>query len=329
MAGVVVILIGAAMALALAFLRREGRPSGESPGLESLLHEVRRLAQAQDALRLDFQQGREASLVGLSQTTQALQGQLGHAQRALAEVKALEQGRTRQLDYATDALRRLESIVAGSSARGAAGESILARALGQLPPDLLAHDVPFGSRVVEYALRLPDGRYLPIDSKWTSAASLEALELAEDQAERRALRDEIARDLRARLREMGKYLDPGRTISLAVLAVPDAVHSAAPEVHGEGWREGVLIVPYSLALPFVLTVYRLALRFPAAVETEDLTARLHVVGESLRRIEDEVEGRLSRSLVQLQNARDALRGHASEGRGAAERLQRTAEIPAD
>jgi DNA recombination protein RmuC len=290
---------------------------------------LRRLHDEQADLRLDLQRVREASLLGLNQASQALQGQLGHAQRALAEVKALEQGRTRQLDYATDALRRLESIVAGSSTRGAAGESILARALGQLPPDLLAHDVAFGSRVVEYALRLPDGRYLPIDSKWTSVASLEALELAEDHAERRALRDEIARDLRTRLREMGKYLDPERTVSLAVLAVPDAVHSAAPEVHGEGWREGVLIVPYSLALPFVLTVYRLALRFPAAIETGDLTARLHVVGESLRRIEDEVEGRLSRSLVQLHNARDALRGHVSEGRGATERLLRATEIEAE
>ena len=116
-----------------------GSPSASSP----FFMKLRRLAQAQDALRLDFQQGREASLVGLAQATQALQGQLGHAQRALAEVKALEQGRTRQLDYATDALRRLESIVAGSSARGTAGESILARALGQLPPDLLAHDVAF------------------------------------------------------------------------------------------------------------------------------------------------------------------------------------------
>ena len=145
----------------------------------------------------------------------SLQGQIGHAQRALAEVKALEQGRTRQLDYATDALRRLEAVVAGSSTRGAAGESILARTLGQLPPDLLAHDVVFGSRVVEYALRLPDGRYLPIDSKWTSVASLEALELAEDAGERRRLEEQVVRDLRVRLREMSRYLDPERTLSLA------------------------------------------------------------------------------------------------------------------
>ncbi len=71
-------------------------------------------------------------------------------------------------------------------------------------------------------------------------------------------------------------------------------------------------MPYSLALPFVLTVYRLALRFGAAVDQDLMRSRLHVVDQVLARIEDEVEGRLSRGLVQVQNARDALRGHASE-----------------
>ena len=83
-----------------------------------------------------------------------------------------------------------------------------------------------------------------------------------------APRSPLSRDLRARVREMAKYLDPERTVSLAVLAVPDAVHAAAPEVHAEGWGEGVLVVPYSLALPFVLTVYRLALRFGAAADQD-------------------------------------------------------------
>jgi DNA recombination protein RmuC len=185
--------------------------------------------------------------------------------------------------------------------------------------------VAFGGRVVEYALRLPDGRYLPIDSKWTSVASLEALELAEGPAERRRLEEQVARDLRVRLREMSRYLDPERTVSLAVLAVPDAVYASALEVRSEGWREGVLIVPYSMALPFVLVVYRLTLRLSPPVDQGDLLARLHAVAEGLHRIEEEVEGRLSRGLLQVQNARDALRGHASEARGAAERLLRTAD----
>jgi DNA recombination protein RmuC len=286
--------------------------------------ELRQLGQVQEALRLDVHRGREASLLGLAQATQALQGQLGQAERALAEMRALERGRARQLDYAADALRRLETVVAGSHARGAAGESVLARGLGQLPPDLLSRGVTFGGRVVEYALRLPGGRLLPVDSKWTSAPSLEALDRAEDASERRALQAAIARDLRLRVREMGKYMAAERTVSLAVLAVPDAVHAAAPEVHGEAWREGVLIVPYSLALPFVLAVYRLALRL-GAVDEGALRARLHVVAEALRAIGEEVEGRLSRGLLQVQNARDALRGHASEAQAATERLLGAAE----
>jgi len=104
---------------------------------------------------------------------------------------------------------------------------------------------------------------------------------------------------------MGKYLDPERTLSLGLLAVPDAVYEAAPEAHGEGYRLGVLVVPYSLALPYVLALYRLTVRFGCAVDTDQLADRIRGLEETLRRVDDEVEGRLSRGLVQAGNARDA------------------------
>jgi hypothetical protein len=119
---------------------------------------------------------------------------------------------------------------------------------------------------------------------------------------------------------MAKYLDPDRTLALAVLAVPDAVHTEAPEVRSEGWREGVLVVPYSLALPFVLALYRLTVRFAPASVAEDASARLARLPELLQRMDEEVEGRLSRALVQAANARDALRGDVAEARRTAGRL---------
>ena len=284
--------------------------------------ELARLTRSQEDLRQDVQRGREASILQLSETAKDLRGEIGQAQKALAEVKALEQGRARQLEQAADSLKRLEAVVAGSSTRGTAGENILARALAQLPPDLLEINVSFGSRMVEYALRLPGGRFLPIDSKWTSAALLERLEsLAEDQPqERRRVLEQVVRDVRAKIRDMTKYLDPERTLSLGLLAVPDAVYTAAPEAHGEGYRDGVLVVPYSLALPYVLALYRLSVRFGCAVDTDQLASRLRQLEEVLRRAADEVESRLSRGLVQAENARDALRDHLLEARRATERL---------
>jgi DNA recombination protein RmuC len=294
--------------------------------LVHLQGDLTRLARSQEDLRQDVQRGREASILQLSETAKGLHGEISQAQRALAEVKALEQGRARQMEQASDSLKRLEAVVAGSSTRGTAGENILARALAQLPPDLLEINVAFGSRIVEYALRLPGGRFLPIDSKWTSAALLERLDTvaAEQPQERRRLLDQVVRDLRTKIRDMTKYLDPERTLSLGLLAVPDAVYVAAPEAHGEGYREGVLVVPYSLALPFVLALYRLTVRFGCAVDTDQLAARLRALEEILHRSADVVESRLSRGLVQAENARDALRDHLLEARRATERLLQTA-----
>jgi DNA recombination protein RmuC len=286
-----------------------------------------RLSRGQQELRVELQRGREASLRDLSRATEGIRGELSGAQRVLAEVRALEQSRLRQMDQAADSLRRLEAVVAGSSSRGAAGENILARAFAQLPPDMLERDVPFGSRQVEYALRLPGGRLLPIDSKWTSASSLERLADTDDPLERRRLQEQVVRDVRAKAREVAKYLDPERTLSLGILAVPDAVHGAAAEAHAEGHRDGVLIVPYSLALPFVLAVYRLSLRF-GAFDSESLGSRVRLLDDALRRIEEETEGRLTRGLVLAQNARDGLREHVADARRESDRLLQGAEIGA-
>lgn len=264
-------------------------------------------------LRGEVMKSREASLRDLADAAQGIRGDLGQAQRTLAEVRALELGRVRQWEMATESLRRLESVIAGSSTRGAAGENVLARSLCQLPPDLLETNLPLGNKVVEYALRLPGGRYLPIDSKWTGVPALEALPDA-SPAERRRLVEQVGRDLRARIRDVARYLDPERTIGIGLLAVPDALYGASPEAHGDGHREGVLVVPYSLALPFVLAIYRLALRFGCAVDGDRLAERLRTVDEALERSAGEVESRLSRSLVLLENARDALRGELAGAR---------------
>jgi DNA recombination protein RmuC len=319
------ILLGVAvLALVVLALGRRGGLSLDDLGrtLAPLQSELMRLSRQQEELRGEAQRGRESWIVQLGATTQEIRGDIGEARRALAEVKALEEGRMRQMDRAADSLRRLEVVIAGSGSRGAAGENILVRALAQLPPDLLSVNVAFGSKVVEYAVRLPDGRLLPIDSKWTSVGTLERLEESDDPAELKRLVEQIAREVRARIRDMTKYLDPDRTLGLAVLALPDAVYHSAPEVHGEGYREGVLLVPYSLALPFLLTLYRLAVRFGVGTDAQAVATGLRELSETLRKMDEEVEGRLSRALTQAQNARDALREHGSLAQRTAARLTR-------
>ena len=98
------------------------------------------------------------------------------------------------------------------------------------------------------------------------AAELQPVEIYGER--RRRLAEAVGDDLRER-----RLLWLGHALSLAVLAVPDAVHAASPAAHAEGWRDGVLVVPYSLTLSFVLVVYRLSVRFGAVPAAEEKPAK--------------------------------------------------------
>ena len=213
------------------------------------------------------------------------------------------------------------------------GERTLALAVLAVPdaayaavPEARAEGFREGVLVVPYTLALPAALLvyrlaLRFDSKWPALGPLERLATAEDEAERRKLAEQVRTELRARAREMARYLDGERTLALAVLAVPDAAYAAVPEARAEGFREGVLVVPYTLALPAALLVYRLALRFGAQADGDRLGEALQRLGQALAQADEELEGRVSRGLVQLENGRDALRRHLAEARQATASVQ--------
>src|SRR6266576_4262968 len=114
---------------------------------------------------------------GQTQESQAaeLRERLTQTQSVVEGLRSALTARQPVEDEARASLRRLESVIAGSSTRGAAGENILEETLKALPPEMLQRNVWVGGKVVELALRLPGGKLLPIDSKWVSSNALEQL----------------------------------------------------------------------------------------------------------------------------------------------------------
>src|SRR5438045_153920 len=78
---------------------------------------------------------------------------------------------------------------------------------------------------------------------------LEALEAATDPVEREALARSVERIVALRAREVSTYLDPSLTAPVAVAAVPDAAYAVLRRAHADAFARGVVIVPYSTALP--------------------------------------------------------------------------------
>jgi DNA anti-recombination protein RmuC len=252
----------------------------------------------------------------------ALRDELAGARRTLEELRRGEVDRRERERESWEVVRRLSTVLAGGSSKGRAGENVLRQHLAELPPGMLVTDFRVNGKVVEFGLLLPDGRRLPVDSKWSALAELEALEAARDPVERDARARDVERVVVARAREVAQYLDPAMTAPVAVAAIPDAAYAALRRAHADAFARGVVIVPYSTALPVLLFLYSLVHRLGDA---GDARSALGEVGALLDSIEEIVENKVARAGRMIANGADELRSHLGKARGSVARGRSSSE----
>ncbi len=282
--------------------------------LTSVTELVHQTVRTQEILTQHLGQVQESLTGNLAAAQQGLRTEITQTRELIAQIQAADQIREKHEREAWDVLKRLETVLAGTKSRGIAGENILGTILAQLPAELRETNLMINNKPVEFALRLPHGRLLPIDSKWPALSQLERLQEAEDPAVRRALADEIQSEVKRKIREVTKYLDPDRTIRLGVLAVPDAVFDLCVEAHVEAFKQGVVIISYTQVIPYLLSLLQVILRFGTEIDTARLSQSLTTIADALEKMDNEVDGRLSRTITQLQNSREDLKAHLSRAR---------------
>jgi hypothetical protein len=309
---VIGIVVGLLAGLALALWHRQG---AGAMGTGSVEHEMR--VQAAELRRMADQAAQREL------ASEQLRAGLEGARRALDELRLREQERRGSDTEQREVVRRLATVLAGGAAKGRAGENVLREHLADLPPGMLVTDLRVNGKVVEFGLALPDGRRLPIDSKWTAVGELEALQAATDPVERDACARAVEKAVSNRVREVAQYLDPAVTSPVAVAAVPDAAYAAIKRAHADAYTRGVVIVPYGSALPIVLFLYALVQRFG---DTADVRTSLADISCALDAMEAVVENRFQKALAMLSGGTDAFRSELGKARGTIARA-RTAAPP--
>ncbi len=292
-------IIGLLAGLTIALAKRP-TPTGDvdlGRQLEVQASELRRLADAAAQRELASEQLRQG---------------LDGARRALDELRTRDQERRATDGEQREVIRRLATVLAGGSSKGRAGEHVLREHLSQLPPGMLTSDFRVNGRVVEFGLVLPDGRRLPIDSKWSALAELEALDAATDTVARDQSARAVERLVVSRTKEVAQYLDPALTAPVAVAAVPDAVFAVLKRAHADAFAQGVIVVPYSNALPIVLFLYELVRRYG---DVSDAHASLAEVARVLDALDAIVENKVAKAATMLTNGADEFRSHLGKARG--------------
>lgn len=247
--------------------------------------------------------------------------QLAAARESLGRLTVGETQRREREDQTIEMIKRLSTVLGGGQSKGRAGENVLRSQLDSLPPGMLATDFRVNGKVVEYSLLLPDGRRLPVDSKWSGDLELAALEAASDDTERETLARAVERIVAARAKEVAAYLDPSLTAPVAVAAIPDAAYEVLRRAHADAFAKGVVIVPYSTALPTLLFLHSLVARFGAVGDVQGCLTDLAGV---LDAVEGVLENKVARAVTMLSNGNDELRSQVGKARGSLARARGSA-----
>ena len=254
--------------------------------LEAIKSQVETLSGATETIG-----GIKSQVEAITQTVQ----QLGTLRADLEHVKNKE-------TQLADTIQRIANKLIGTKEVGAAGENLLAEAFACFPPGWIETDFKVGGKIVEFALVLPNQKRLPIDSKFPAILPLQKLGEETDPERRVEIVKQIENAVLAKAQEAAKYIDPARTIPLAVAAVPDAAYSVCRKAHYQAIGSDVLVISYSIALPLVLALYRFQLQFATSIDQQHLENYLKSIDTCLKIIEEQFENRIKDASSRIGNA---------------------------
>jgi DNA recombination protein RmuC len=199
-------------------------------------------------------------------------------------------------------IKRIDEIIAGTSTKGMSGEEILRETFKKLPPEMIETNFQVRGKIVEFALLLPNGKRLPIDSKWVAGKLLLELEKETNQEKRKEIIEEIEKEVIRRIKEVKQYIDPDLTWSQAIAAIPDSVYAVCKNAHLKAREENVILMPYSMVLPLLLYIYRFHLQYAISLDIENLQNHLLSITKNLDEMENILENKVNKGVTMVSNA---------------------------
>ena len=206
----------------------------------------------------------------------------------------------------------------GSKTKGLAGENIVREILKLFPHNMMVYDFKLGSKVVEFGIKLPDGRILPLDSKVVSPDEILQLQEAADDATKARLVAKLEQAVLRKAKEVSGYISPPITYERAIMAVPDALFDVLQQVIIKAHKEfGVTILPYGMTVQYILLFLDLQRKHATTIDEDRLRTFLEDIGLSLSKIDDILDNKIAKGSVMIGNAYTESKQLISQLRGEA------------
>lgn len=186
------------------------------------------------------------------------------------------------LKIIVETTQRHESILSGAQSKGALGEQLMEERLANLPHEWYDRNVSFPGGTAEFALRVPNGRWIPIDSQWTATDLLVKIGQATDHSKRNSFRIQTHQAVSIRARNAMRYLNEESTLGFCIVAVPDPVFDLCVDMQANLTSYNIVLISYSLLIPYILLIVNQFLKTTQSAQTLQTS---HIISRSASQIE--------------------------------------------
>lgn len=201
--------------------------------------------------------------------------------------------------------RRIHNIMIGSYEKGRTGENYLRNMMAELMKiGIVKQNAYVGGKVVEYGVVFRDGKMLAIDSKVVATKQVERLfDEGLSDTERSQFRATIRSELRKKIDEVCKYIDPQSTLPCAVMAVPDSIVELSSEVVPDAVQKNVMVVGYSAVPQLIVYFVRIHGFYAIQEDVAEMKDRLMAIQQELSKLDEKFfSHRFERPITMLNNA---------------------------
>lgn len=209
----------------------------------------------------------------------------------------------------------MEQTLTGTKTRGIAGEALLGSYLeSSIRTGEVKKDLKMGTKTVEFAWKVSEGKYIPIDAKLPEIISLvEEYDKSEDTVRRKSLSKQVKDKIAKEIKNIKKYQNQSNTIGNCILAVPPSALQMSPELLSIGKDDNVYLSSYK---DVVIIAHLLAEQHHRFTAEGDIGAEKIKV-EQLNSILEKIFAKsdtIDRGLKQISNANDEIKDEVSKSK---------------
>ena len=218
----------------------------------------------------------------------------------------------------TDTLKKMAAIqrvLTGTKSRGIAGEALLERYLETaIKTGEVKKNLNIGSKNVEFAWKVNEGKYIPIDAKFPDIFSLvEEYDSSDDPELQKNLSKKVKDKVAKEITNIQKYQNQPNTINNCILAVPSSVLDMSPELLGIGKERNVYLSSYEYVEIIAHLLSEQYHRFTAEGDIGTEKMKVEQLISILEKIFNKTDT-IDKALRQISNANNEIKDEASKSK---------------